>query len=459
MKKVLAVILVCVLIGALLVGCSQDAGTSSEAASETPATGGESTASAGESASESSEQASGEASGQEATGDPVKVGVTMPVTGPYANMGIPELEGIRTAAYVVNQNGGINGRPVELVEADVPDVAAAKGETDRLINQEGVSIVIGTYNSTLSLAVAETCNRYNTVYFETSSYGTAISRSGFTTTVRYSPNADQVGEILIQNLAMEIAPDKLGKEAKDLKIAFASEDGVWGTDNVNACVKLLEENGLGDCVKATEYYSADTKDLSTLILKLKAIEDLDILYLFAYEQDGILFVRQSKELGFDVPILAGGGGGLALAGFGEALGSMATGVISLDCPPLPPQTNEEVLVGLDEYKEAFQEVNGKEAYGIFGHTMYAGAMVMFNAMRAADSLETEDLMKAFYEVDLPEFQSTSGYGAKFEDEGEDLCKNTRSWPYLLQWQDDGKLYVIWPEEAAGIEPIIPKPAF
>ena len=338
MKKVISIILACVLIAAVFVGCSQDAAAPSESAnaSESASESAGASEDASQAPAESASQEESAEEGTEAGGDPIRIGVTMPVTGQFANMGIPELEGIRAAAYVVNQNGGINGRQVELVEADVPDVAAAKGETDRLINQENVDLVVGTYSSTLSVAVAETCNRYNKVYFELSSYGTAISRSGFETTVRWSASADQVADMLINELVMKVAPEKLGKDVKDLKIAFVNEDGVWGTDNVAACKVLLESNGLSDNIVAEEPYSADTKDLSTLILKLKSIEDIDILFLFAYEQDGILFVRQSKELGFDVPVIAGGGGGSGMAGFGETLGSMATGIISADFPPLPP---------------------------------------------------------------------------------------------------------------------------
>lgn len=443
MKKILSIALVLVIMFTLLVGCGQKTEPSATTAEPTTTEVSDSVGSTDV--------------------EPIKIGITMPTTGPYANMGIPELEGIQAAAHYINKSGGINGRPVELIVANVPDVATAKAEADRLINQEKVAMIAGTYNSTLSLTVAETCNRYNTVYFELSSYGTAISRSGFTTTVRWSPNASQVGQNLIGQLLTILAPKGLNKDLKDIKVAFASEDGVWGSNNVQACIEHLEAAGLKDNVVLTELYSPDTKDLSTLVLKMKAAKP-DILFLFAYEQDGILFVRQSKELGFDVPILAGGGGGLALAGFGEALGSLAEGIISMDCTPLPPYANQDALVGLDEYKTAFKEVHGKDAYGIFGHHMYAGMMVVFEGLKSASSLSTDDLMKAYYAVDIPLYQSTSGYGAKFEDNSDTnaLCENTRSWPYLVQWQKDGNeyhLFTIYPEEVAGIDPLIPKPAF
>jgi branched-chain amino acid transport system substrate-binding protein len=391
-------------------------------------------------------------------GDPIKIGVTMPVTGAFANMGIPELEGIMTAAAVINKTGGINGRQLEMIHVDVPDVAAAKGETDRLINQRKVTCVVGTYGSTLSVAVAETCNRYNTVYCELSSFGTAISRSGFKTTIRQSANADQVGQELIDVLVKEIAPGKLGKDVKDLKIAFASEDGVWGMNNVDACLKLLEDSGLSGNVVLKESYAADTKDLSTLVLKMKRAAP-DILFLFAYEQDGIIFVKQSKELGFDCPIIAGGGGGLAMPGFGEALGSLATGIISSDFAPLPPYSNKDALMGLDEYTETYKELYGKEAYGIYGHTLYGNFMAFVEVLKNAASLSTKDIMASAYATDIPSFQLASGYGAKYEDVGADLCMNIRAWPYLVQWQRDGHLYTIWPSEVAGTEPLLPKPAF
>ena len=64
------------------------------------------------------------------TGDqpePVRVGAIYPLSGTQGMGGIDEYHGVRVAADLVNAEGGVGGRPMEIDQVDVPEADAAPG--------------------------------------------------------------------------------------------------------------------------------------------------------------------------------------------------------------------------------------------------------------------------------------------------------------------------------------------
>jgi branched-chain amino acid transport system substrate-binding protein len=65
--------------------------------------------------------------------DPIRIGVLLPLTGPFAKNGIENWEAMQIARDMINERGGINGRKIEYVNGDATSPAAAISETERLI--------------------------------------------------------------------------------------------------------------------------------------------------------------------------------------------------------------------------------------------------------------------------------------------------------------------------------------
>lgn len=59
--------------------------------------------------------------------EPIRIGSINDVTGFAAAYGVPERDGQRLAVRMINEKGGINGRPLELVERDT------QGDTNRTV--------------------------------------------------------------------------------------------------------------------------------------------------------------------------------------------------------------------------------------------------------------------------------------------------------------------------------------
>jgi len=95
----------------------------------------------------------------EATGEPLKIGVILPLTGEFAPEGITALDGVRARLKEVNAEGGVRGRPLELVVGDnesIPEVGARLLEE---MAEAGVVAVVGPITSGQAFAMKPVAER------------------------------------------------------------------------------------------------------------------------------------------------------------------------------------------------------------------------------------------------------------------------------------------------------------
>ena len=67
--------------------------------------------------------------------EPIRIGVLLPLTGPFAKNGIENWEAMQIARDMINERGGINGRKIEYVNGDATSPAAAISETEQTHHQ------------------------------------------------------------------------------------------------------------------------------------------------------------------------------------------------------------------------------------------------------------------------------------------------------------------------------------
>jgi branched-chain amino acid transport system substrate-binding protein len=102
----------------------------------------------------------GFAAAQQASGEPVKVGAVLSLTGPGAGLGGPERNGILLAEKRINERGGIRGRPLKIiVEDDGSKADIAKSKAEALIHGEKVVALLGPSLTASTGAVASITNR------------------------------------------------------------------------------------------------------------------------------------------------------------------------------------------------------------------------------------------------------------------------------------------------------------
>ncbi len=118
------------------------------------------------------------ASAQE--GEPILIGLQGPMTGDYAYEGQGFVKAVQLLVDQVNEEGGLLGRPVELViEDDAGDPTQSALVADRLIDA-GVVAVIGAYNSTATEPASEIYAEEGIMHITPSSTATRLTEKGFT---------------------------------------------------------------------------------------------------------------------------------------------------------------------------------------------------------------------------------------------------------------------------------------
>ena len=97
-------------------------------------------------------------------GLPLKIGALVPLTGAGGAYGAAMRNAVLLAADEVNQAGGINGRMIEIATADCQTNAAkAEIEARRMIEQDKVSAIVGTWASSVTLAVMKVTDAANVI--------------------------------------------------------------------------------------------------------------------------------------------------------------------------------------------------------------------------------------------------------------------------------------------------------
>ena len=86
--------------------------------------------------------------------EPIKIGSVLSVTGPAAFLGDPELKTLELYVEKINKDGGVLGRPLELVHYDDgTDAAKANSFAKRLIDDDQVDIMLGGTTTGATMAM------------------------------------------------------------------------------------------------------------------------------------------------------------------------------------------------------------------------------------------------------------------------------------------------------------------
>jgi branched-chain amino acid transport system substrate-binding protein len=378
----------------------------------------------------------------------IKIGVIQPLSGPMALLGKYSLEGSEVARLEVNGKGGLLGKKVEFVIVDAPDSKAAAAAAEKLCTIDKVKIIMGTYSSSLSYAATNVADKYGVVYWELGAISDDITARGFKYVFRTCPAASTYSYSSLQCMSEYLAP-KLGKKPDQVKLGLVFEDSLFGTTQAKYGYEAAKKYGM--IVVANIPYNAKSTDLTPVILRLKAAKP-DFLLYPGYFTDQVLFVRQSKELGFDYKIaLTTGGSGLK--DFGKALGDDSEGVGLVGFTSM--DVNPKFAKGVKEFAALHIKLLGREADGPYPLMNYMGTKVLFQAIRKGGAVEPEAVRKGALSIDIPPEGTETGGGVKFDPK---TGQNLRAITPVALWQNQ-QMLTVWPEKAAIAKMIFPLPTW
>lgn len=364
--------------------------------------------------------------------DPIKIGVVLPLSGANAQFGQNSRWGVELALEQLRASEGEGGlsRQVELVFADVPTPGDAGAAVQRLIAQDHVVGLIGSFASSITLAASEVAERAE-VPMITHSFADQITERGFSYIFQVSPKASTFGDAQL-NYALEIAKGA-GVEVKDIAIVF--EDTAYGSAQAAGVRDAAHKAGIE--ILVDEAYPLGIADASRLVNLMRRSE-ADIIFPVSYLNDSLLIIRTMRQQGVTAPAV-GGAAGYIIPDFKKGLGEFAEGVFSVS------PANYDAVSDINEIYH--------ERHGVFiAHEaiMYGAALQhMIKAIEAAGSAEPAEVRDAIatlkycdgFAVGIP------GGCTSFDEKG---LTNTAK-PIFVQWRGD-ELLTVYPAENATADP-------
>jgi branched-chain amino acid transport system substrate-binding protein len=372
--------------------------------------------------------------------DNIKIGVVLPFTGPWAKNGNESYVAMEIARDMINAQGGIKGKKIAFFRGDAPDPSAGKSEAERIITQEGVKLITGTYASPLGIAISAESERQGVIHWETIASADVITKRGYKHVFQVGPAASRYGTAALDFTKEELAK-RLDKKPEDLRIALLWENRAFGTA-VGAGARARAKE-LGIKLIYDESYDQFMTDMTPLVQKLKDAKP-DVLIAISFINDTILLHRKAKELDLYVPAVIGVSAGHSVPDLKDSLGTAVNGIFVSDLPVLvnPKALRPEVQAAAEEFNARYEKIQHRVPAG-HAVASFAALWPLFkDVLPRAKSMDPEDVRAAALSMDLPDGSLINGSGLKFSNfdlpqDPKDAGQNIRSSIGVWQWQSLG----------------------
>ena len=258
---------------------------------------------------------------------PIVVGAVFPLSGNAAPLARETLRGVQLAADMVNADGGIGGRRVEIdvrnlgAAADAPAVMAA-------VRSAGASIVIGAYSSDLSVAASEAASAQGLVYWEAGAVADRLTGQGLPLVFRVGASGANLGTNSGSFAVGELAP-RLGRTASTLRVAIVAAQDDYATSVADAAARTV--TAAGAAVVTRIGYPLLAPQFADLMPTIAAARP-DVLILASHIPDGVAFRQAMVAAGLHVGAFIGTTMAECDPDFARALGPDVVGVFASDRP-------------------------------------------------------------------------------------------------------------------------------
>ncbi|MGD8370916.1 MAG: ABC transporter substrate-binding protein [Syntrophobacterales bacterium] len=317
--------------------------------------------------------------------EPYKVGAVFSVTGRASFLGEPEKKTAEMIAEAINNVGGINGHPLELVlYDDESDETKCVLAVKRLLKKDNVPVIIGPSLSGNTLAVVKVANESKVPLVSCAASVKIVTPVVDRKWVFKVPQSDT-------HAVEKIYDYLLGKGIK--KIAIMSVSTGFGASGREQLLAIAPQVGIE--IVADERYGPKDTDLTAQLTRIRGT-DAQAIVNWSVGPTQVLAVKNWRDLGMtSMPFYQS-------HGFGsrkniELAGGAAEGVICplgrVNIPDLVPADHPQKKV-IEVYNQAYQEKFNEPLSSFGGHAWDALNLVM-DAMKAvgADSAKIRDYIE------------------------------------------------------------------
>jgi branched-chain amino acid transport system substrate-binding protein len=392
------------------------------------------------------------AGGVACAADDVVIGALYPMTGPNAQVGNDAKAAMETAAEIVNgrhdipmllgKGGGLDrlgGARVRLIFADHQgDPQKARAEAERLITQEHVVALIGSYQSATAATISQVADRYEVPYLSADNSSPSLNQRGLKWFFRTSPH-----DIMFTQAMFDFFRDIGAKTGRKVKsVVLFHEDTIFGTDSANAQKQMAEAAGIK--VTADIRYRGNSPSLSAEVQQIK-VADADVIMPSSYTSDAILLMRGLHDVGYTPKAVMAQSAGFAEQAFIDAVGPLAEGVMSRSAFALDAAKARPAIPAVNAL---YRARNNKDLNDNTGREITA-LIVLADAINRAGSMDEDKIRAALMATDIPGDQTIMPWkGIKFDSTGQNIAATP-----VIQQITGGKYHTIYPFDVATQEAV------
>jgi branched-chain amino acid transport system substrate-binding protein len=318
------------------------------------------------------------------SGEPIKIGFSMALTGPLAPNGKQALLGAEIWQEEINAKGGLLGRKVELVHYDdQSNPANVPGIYTKLLDVDKVDIVMGPYGTNLNAPAMPVVMQKNKVFV---GFFALDINAEFHYPRYFSmlPTGEKPREAFTEGFFEAAA----AQNPKPQTVALTSEDAEFAR---NACDGARENaKTYGFKIIYDKTFPPGTTDFSPIIRALQAA-NADLVVACSYPLSSVGLVQSAKELGLNPKMFGGAMVGLQSTVFKDRLKSKLNGIVNYETWVPSPKLMAPAKAFFAKYQERAKAA-GVDPLGYYlGGWGYADFQLIGEAIEGAKSIKDEQL--------------------------------------------------------------------
>jgi branched-chain amino acid transport system substrate-binding protein len=317
--------------------------------------------------------------------EPIKIGFSMELTGPFSVVGKTGLAAFQIWAEDINAKGGLLGRPVKLVYYDdQSNPANVPGIYTKLIDIDKVDLLISSYGTNLVVPAMPVAIQNNRLFFGLFALAAndKFHYPKYFSMLPFGPDP-------VKTFAEGYFDLAAAQNPKPKTVAIVATDAEFQHKAAESARGHAKRIGME--IVYDKAYPPNTVDFSPIVRAIQAAQP-DVVYISSYPSDTVGILRSIGEIGLNAKMIGGGLAGLQAAAIRMQLGEMANGVTNIDLWEPTPSMN---FPGVADFLKKYQAVAAKEGIDLLGYFLppfaYSELQVLGEAVEATKSLDGDKL--------------------------------------------------------------------
>jgi branched-chain amino acid transport system substrate-binding protein len=368
--------------------------------------------------------------------EPIVIGASLPLTGDFSQPGGAAKNGYEIWREMVNEQGGLLGRPVQLtILDDASDQNTVVADYNRLITRDKVDLLLGTFSSLLNLPASAVAERNRMVYVEPAGGAPALFERKF----HYLFFAQQATAPHQADVFVDWI-NSLPADQRPKTAAYPTQDDPFARPVIDTMQQALEQAGVRTVYSTV--YPPETTNFDTIANAVKA-RNPDLLAQGAVFEDGVGLVRSLVKVGFSPKLLFQTSAPSNSDQYAEGVGEANTEGVFYTVSWSPEATYPLNKEFVQRYQQRFNRIPEEDAADAF-----AAAQVLQAAVTAVGEIDQDKLADWLHANQVDTILGPLRWDATGAPQSDFL---------LAQWQS-GQSEIVLPQNVATTDSVVnPKP--